>query len=148
MASPPPTIVPLPVIIAEGPISLAAERITVPAINDSRIPSTIKSGVACPVDREISIAIELYVVALTKLIGVSKTINVSVPCAVHRDVPFTIHIKVSGPIDRDIPIAIHRNLTSRTELLFPLHVSLTHSFVPGEVSLPNRGHSVLFDYGI
>src|SRR5204863_4175935 len=126
MASPPTTIVPLPVVIAEGRIPLAAERVSVPAISDSHIASTIKGGVLCAV--EVTLTIERYVVARTKLVGVSETINVGVPCPVHCD----------------IPIAIHRNVTSRTKLL---RVPLTHSFVPGEVSLANRAQSaVVFDH--
>src|SRR5438309_696480 len=135
MASPPTTIVPLPVIIAEGRIPLAAERVTAPAIGDSHIASTIKGGVLCAV--EVTLAIERYVVARTKLVGVSKTINVGVPCPVHRDVSFTICVETFRPVHRDIPVAIHRNVTARAKLLFSLEVPLTHSFIPGEVSLAN-----------
>ncbi|PYL61357.1 MAG: hypothetical protein DMF31_02465 [Verrucomicrobia bacterium] len=147
MASPPTAIVPLPVVIAEGRIPLAAERVSVPAISDSHIASTIKGGVFCAV--EVTLTIERYVVARTKLVGVSETINVGVPCPVHCDVSFTICVEIFRPVHRDIPIAIHRNVTSRTKLLFPLEVPLTHSFVPGEVSLANRAQSaVVFDHGI
>jgi hypothetical protein len=149
MASPPTTIVPLPVVIAEGRIPLAMERLTTPVISDSRFASTIIGGVPCPVDREVSIPVDRYVIATAKLIRVAKTINVGVPCAVHRDVSFTIRVEISCPVHRDIPIAIHRNVSSRAKLLFPLEVPLTHPFVPGEVSLPNRAQSgVVFDHGI
>src|SRR5438067_265254 len=77
VASPPTTIVPLPVVIAEGRIPLAAERVSVPAISDSHIASTIKGGVLCAV--EVTLTIERYVVARTKLVGGSETINVGVP---------------------------------------------------------------------
>src|SRR5213075_3457506 len=55
VTSPPTAIVPLPVVIAEGRIPLAAERVTTPVISDSHIASTIIGGVTCPVDREVSI---------------------------------------------------------------------------------------------
>jgi hypothetical protein len=202
--------VPLPVVIAEGPIPLAAERVATPVIRNSHIASAIKGGVLCaievsipidryviatakliriasainldipcPIDREVSISIDRYVIATAKLICVAKTINVRVPCAVHCDVSFTIRIEISAPVNRDVSIAIHRevsvaidqgisvascgwchrrrpgsrgfhrHVTSRTKFLFSLEVSLTHPFVPGEVSLPNRAQSgVAFDHGI
>jgi hypothetical protein len=165
VASPPTTIVPLPVIIAEGRIPLAAERVTTPVISDSHIASTIIGGVLCAVDREVSIPIDRYVIATAKLIRVARTINLRIPCSVDREVSLTInryavpstqlvHIVttiniVSRPIDRDVPIAIRRNVTSRTEILFPLKVPLTHPFVPREVSFSNRAQSgVVFDHGI
>ena len=55
VASPPTTIVPLPVVIAEGRIPLTTERVTTPVISDSHIASTIIRGVRCPVDRDVSI---------------------------------------------------------------------------------------------
>jgi hypothetical protein len=149
VASPPTTIVPLPVVIAEGRIPLAAERVTTPVISDSHIASTIIGGVLCAVAREVSIPIDRYVIATAKLIRVAITINVRVPCAVHRDVPFTICVEISGSVDRNVPIAINRNVTSRTKILFPLEVPLTHTFVPREVSFSNRAQSgVVFDHGI
>jgi hypothetical protein len=120
VASPPIAIVPLSVVVPEGRISLAAERVTAPVISYSGVASTIIGGVPRPVNREVSIAIDRYVIAITKLIRVSETVNLSVPCAVHRDFSFTIDVDISGPVDRDIPIAIHRNITSRAKLLFPL----------------------------
>jgi hypothetical protein len=149
MASPPTAVVPLPVIIAKRPIPLAAERVTAPVISDSRITSAIKRGVPGPVDGEVSIPIDRYVIAIAKLIRVPKTINVCVPCPVHRDVPFTIRVEISCPVHRHIPVAINRNVMSRAKLLFPLEIALAHPFVPGEVSLPNRGQSgVMFGHGI
>jgi hypothetical protein len=103
--------VPLPVVIAEGRIPLTAERVTTPVISDSYVASTIIGGVPCPVDRDVSIPIDRYVIGTAKLIRVAKTINVGVPCAVHRDVSFTICVEISCPVNRDIPIAIHRPIS-------------------------------------
>jgi hypothetical protein len=75
VASPPTTIVPLPVVIAEGRIPLAAERVTMPVIGDCHVASTIKRSVLCPINRNVSI--DGYVIAIAKLIGVTKTINVN-----------------------------------------------------------------------
>src|SRR4029077_7098371 len=97
--------------------------------------STIKGGVLCPI--EVTFAINPYVIAIAKLIRVTKTIDVLVPCPVFRDVSFTIHFRVSVPVNGDVSVAIHRNLTSRAKLLFPLSVPLTHPFVTGQVSLAN-----------
>jgi len=107
VASPLTAIVPLPVVIAEGRIPLAAERITTPVIGDSYVAPTIIGGVRCPIDRYVSIPTDRCVIATAKFIRVSKTINVGIPRAVHRDVSFTIRVEISGPIHRDIPIAIH-----------------------------------------
>src|SRR5262249_18459908 len=117
VASPPPTIVPLPVVIAAHPIPLAAERVTVPVISDAGIASTIKGSVLCPVGREVSIPVHRYVVARTKLVGVSKTINVGVPHPIHRDVSVTIHVQISCPVDSDVSIAIEGSVASRAEFL-------------------------------
>jgi len=103
--------VPLPVVIAEGRIPLAAECVTTPVISDSHVASTIIGGVTCPVDREVSIPIDRHVIATAKLIRVAKTINVGVPCAVRRDVSFTIRVEISCPVHRGIPIAIHREIS-------------------------------------
>jgi hypothetical protein len=165
VASPPTTIVPLPVVIAEGCIPLAAERVTTPVISNSHIASTIIGGVTCPVAREVSIPIDRHVIATAKLIRVASAINLGIPCSVDREVSLTINRYavpstrrvniavtiniVSRPINRDIPIAIHRNVTSRTEILFPLEVPLTHPFVPREVLFANRAQpGVVFDHGI
>src|SRR5262249_11970421 len=82
MASPPTTIVPLPIVIAECRIPLAAERVTTPVISDSHVAATIKRGVLCPVDREVLIPIDRYIIATAKFIRITKTINVGVPCPV------------------------------------------------------------------
>jgi hypothetical protein len=149
VASPPTTIVPLPVVIAEGRIPLASERVTTPVISDSHIASTIIGGVLCAVDREVTLAIDSYVITTAKLIRVVITIDVRVPCAIHRDVPFTICVEISGSVDRDVPIVIRHNVTSRVKLLCPLEVPITHPFVPREVSFSNRAQSgVVFDHGI
>ena len=165
VASPPTTIVPLPVVIAEGRIPLSAECVATPVISDSAFASTIIGGVPCPVDREGSIPIERYVIATAKLIRVAKMINVGVPCAVDREVSLTINRYavpstrlvriaitiniVSRASNRDIPVAINRSVTSRAKLLFPLEVPLTHPFVPREVLFSNRAQSgVVFDHGI
>src|SRR6267154_2327591 len=121
VASPPITIVPLPVVIAEGRIPLAAERGTTPVISDSHIASTIIGGVTCPIDR--------HVIATAKLIRVAGAINLGIPCSVDREVSLAIHRYpvpstrlvriaitinvVSRPSDREIPVAIRRNVTSR-----------------------------------
>jgi len=99
------------------PHTAGRERVTAPAISDSHIASAIKGGVLCAV--EVTLAIERYVVARTKLVGVSKTINVSVPC------PFTRHSYRDSP-QRHVA---HETLVSSGS------IPLTHSFVPGEVSL-------------
>jgi hypothetical protein len=109
MASPPITIVPLPVVIVEGRIPLVSERVATPVICDSHVVTTIKGGVLCPV--EVLISIDRHIIAIAKLVRVSKTINVRVPCPVH-DVSFAIRVEISGPVDRDIPIAITINVVS------------------------------------
>jgi hypothetical protein len=111
VASPPTAIVPLPVVVAEGRIALAAERITTPVISDSRVASTIIGGVPCPVDREVSVPVDRNIVASAKLIRVANTINVRVLCAIHRGVSFTIRLEISGLINRDAAIAIHRKIS-------------------------------------
>src|SRR5206468_4276595 len=73
VASPPTTIVPLPVVIAEGRIPLAAERVTTPVISDSHIASTIIGGITCPVHRDVPIAIHRNVTSRTELLGVPLT---------------------------------------------------------------------------
>ena len=75
------------------------------------VASTIIGGVPCPVDRDVSIPVDRYVIATAKLIRVAITINVRVLCAVHRDVSFTIRVEISGPVDRDVPIAIHSQIS-------------------------------------
>src|SRR5262245_18966439 len=106
MAAPPTTGMPLPVVIAEHHVPLAAERVTTPVVSDSNVATTIKSGVLCPIDRDVSIPIDRYVIATAKLIGVARTVNVRVSSPVHCDVPFTIHADVSCPVHRGIPFAI------------------------------------------
>ena len=59
VASPPTAIVPLPVVIAESRIPLAAERVTTPVISNSDVASTIIGGVACAVDRDVSIPVDM-----------------------------------------------------------------------------------------
>jgi hypothetical protein len=140
------TIVPLPVVIAERPIPLAAECVTAPVISDAHIAPTIKSSVLSAI--EVSLPIDCYVVSLTKLIRVAKTINVGVSRPVDSEVSFAVGRQVSLAINRDISFAIDRNVTSRAKLLFPLEVALAHPFVPREVSLANCGHPVLFDHRI
>ena len=156
---------PLPVVIAEGRIPLAAERLTTPVIRDSHLASTIIGGVTCPVDREVSIPIDRHVIAIAKLIRVAGAINLGNPCSVVREISLTINRYavpstrlvriaitiniVSRPGDRQIPVAINRSVTSRGKILFPLEVPLTHPFVPREVSFSNRAQSgVVFDHGI
>jgi hypothetical protein len=102
---------PLPVVVAEGRIALAAERITTPVISDSHVASTIIGGVPCPVDREVSVSVDRNIVTNAKVIRVADTINVRVLCAVHRGVSFTIRLEISGLINRDVSIAIHRKIS-------------------------------------
>jgi hypothetical protein len=145
VASPPTAIVPLPVVIAESRIPLAAERVTAPVISNSHVATPIERGVLCSI--EVTLAINRYVIAIAKLIGVSETINVDVPSLVGCDVPFTftIRVEISIPVHRDVPVpirrnvsvAIDRNVTLRARLLFPLRVPFTRPFVPGEIPLPN-----------
>src|SRR5437016_2510398 len=93
VASPPTTIVPLPVVIAEGRIPLAAERVATPVISDADIASTIKGGVLCAVEREVTLAIDRYVIATAKLIRIAAAINLGlgIPCLVDREVSLTIN---------------------------------------------------------
>jgi hypothetical protein len=135
VASPPTAVVPLPVVIAEGRIPLAAKRVTPPVIRDSHVATTIKGGVLCAV--EVTPAIDRYVVAIAKLIAITKPINVGIFVPVNRDVSFTIRVGISIPVHRNVSVAIHRNVTTRTKLLFSLGVPFTHPFVPGEIPLPN-----------
>jgi hypothetical protein len=132
MASPPTTIVPLPVVIAERPIPLAAERVTAPVISDSHVASTIIGGVRGPVDREVSIPIDCYVIAATKLIRVPKTINVCVPCPIDLEVSiaidryvvaFTKLVRVSKTINVRVPCPVHCDISFaiRVEISGPIH---------------------------
>jgi hypothetical protein len=109
MASPPTAIVPLPVVIAERPISLTMERLTTPVVRDSRVASTIERSVLVTI--EVSIPIDRYVVAVTKLIRVTKTIHVLVPCPVRRNVSFTIERCVIASTSLGVPVAICGNVT-------------------------------------
>ena len=58
MASPPTTIVPFSVVIAEGCILLAAKRATAEVIINRHIAATINFEVSCAIDREVSITID------------------------------------------------------------------------------------------
>lgn len=107
MASPPTAIVPLPVVIAERRIPLTAERSTVDVVIDSRIASTVIGEVAFLVGSEVSVPINRQVIASTKLVGVSFTINFDIPCSIHRYVSF----------------AIDSSVVSRAKLLVPRNVS-------------------------
>jgi hypothetical protein len=126
---------PLPVVIAEHRISLAAERGAAPVICDSRVVTTIKGGILCPIHRDVSIAIDCDVIAVAKLIRVALTINVSVPCPVHRDISFTIRVDVSRPVRCDTPVAIRRNVSVAIEGSVR---SLVKRLVSGEVPLAHR----------
>src|SRR5436190_12719141 len=86
MASPPTTIVPLPVVITECRIPLTSERVTTPVISDSSVASSIVGAVRGPVDREVTIPINWYGIAAAKFIRVAVTTNVGVPAPVNRDV--------------------------------------------------------------
>jgi hypothetical protein len=127
---------PLPVVIVEHRISLAAERIAAPVICDSRVVTTIKGGVLCPIHRDVSIGI-------AKLIRVALTVNISVPCRVHRDVSLAINccvvasanLSVPCPISRDTPVAIRRNASVAIEGSVR---SLVKRLVSGEVPLAHR----------
>ena len=95
VACPPTTIVPLPVVVAEHRILLAAERVAVPIVSDPGIWSTIISGgIRCLIDADISVSINRYVITP---IRTATTINIGVSVAVRR--------YVSVAIDRRIPLA-------------------------------------------
>ena len=116
MASPPTAIVPLPVVIPERRIPLAAERVPTPVISDSHVAPTIIGSVRCAVDCDVPI--DRYVIAIAKFIPVVKTINVGVPSAVHRDVPFAIRVEISGPVHRDIPSRVTAKFLLRSTEAF------------------------------
>src|SRR6266480_1078679 len=78
MASPPTTVVPLSVVIAERRVLSTAEGFTAEIIINSRIASMIISVVPCPVDREVSVLIHGYVVVRMKLVGVPIMIKLCV----------------------------------------------------------------------
>jgi hypothetical protein len=126
---------PLPVVIAEHRISLAAERVAAPVICDSRVVTMIKGRVLCPTHRDVSIAIDRYVIAVSKLIRVALTINISVPCPVHRDISFKISVDVSRPVRCDTPVAIHGGVSVAIEGSVR---SLVKRLVSGEVPLAHR----------
>src|SRR6266404_4707365 len=116
VASPPTTIVPLSVVIAEDRILLTAERRTVEVVINSRV--AIHVGVPRPIDRDISITIERYIVARTKLLRVSITINLNVFHAVRREVS----------------LAINRHI-----------ISPAKGLIPREISFPRHAHPVLIN---
>ena len=118
MASPPTTIVPLSVVIAEDRIPLTAKRRTVEVVINSRVASTVIGEVAPLVDPEVSVPIKRYIVATTKLVGASITVNIDIPCSIHRYVSF----------------AIDRSVVSRSKGL-----------IPREISFPRHAHLVLID---
>jgi hypothetical protein len=118
MASPPTTIVPLSVVIAEDRIPLTAERRTVEVVINSRVASTVIGEVAPLVDPEVSVPITRYIVARTKLLRVSITINLNVFHAVRREVS----------------LAINRNIISRA-----------NGLIPREISFSRHAHLVLID---
>ena len=127
MAAPPTTIVPLPVVIAEGRILLTAESGTVEVIINRPIASTIIGEVPCAVDRDVPIPIHRYVVASAKLVHVSITINLNVLRAVRREVSLAINryavasanVGVSCPIRRHVSLAVDGDIVSRAKLLIP-----------------------------
>jgi hypothetical protein len=129
MASPPTTIVPLPVVIAEGRILPTAERFTAEVIIDPRVASAVIGEVPCPVE-------------------VSVPIDLNVPCAVRGEVSLAINrcvvscanLGVPRPISRDISIAIDGNVISRAKVLLSRQVSFLELFIPCDVSLANRVH--------
>ena len=118
MASPPTTIVPLCVVIAEDRIPLTAERRTVEVVINSRVASTVIGEVAPSVDPEVSVPIKRYIVARTKLLRVSITINLNV-----------FHV-----VRREVSLAINRNIISRA-----------NGLIPREISFPRHAHLVLID---
>jgi hypothetical protein len=75
----------------------------------------IHVDVPCPIDREISLPINRYVVASAKLVGVTVTINVDVPC----------------PINSNLSIAIEGNVPSRAKVSIARQVSLAIRARPG-----------------
>jgi hypothetical protein len=135
MVSPPTTIVPLPVVIAEGRILSTAERFTAEVIIDPRVASTVIGEVLCPV--EVSVAINLNVpcavrgevsLAINRCV-IARTVNLRVFRPIDREVSLAIDGNVSCPIHRHISLVVGSNITSRASLL-----------VPRDVLLPNRVH--------
>jgi len=57
MASPPIAIVPLPLVIADPRIPLATKSTSAEVIISCHITSTIDIKVSCPIDRQVSVAI-------------------------------------------------------------------------------------------
>jgi hypothetical protein len=92
VTSPPTTIVPLPVVIPKGRILVTPERLTAEVIINSPVASTIIGKVPCAV--EVSVAINGHVIACTKLVSVSITINLNVFRAVRREVSLAIHLGI------------------------------------------------------
>jgi hypothetical protein len=121
MASPPPTIVPLSVVIAEGRILLAAKRAAAEGIINRHIAPPIDVEVSCPIDREVSIAIDRYAVAGTKLVSIAITINGEVSCS----------------IGREVSVAIDDHVVSRANVSIARQISLAISAHPG-VSIDHR----------
>jgi hypothetical protein len=119
MASPPTTIVPLPVVIAERRILLAAESSAVEVIVNPCSASVVIGEVSCAVGRGVSIRIDRHVVATTKLVGVSVTIH------------------VCRPIRRDVSLTINGNIVPRAKLL--ISVSLVRCAHPGVLVLTRHG---------
>src|SRR5205814_9162317 len=103
VASPPATIMPLPVVITEGGIPRAAKRVAAPVVSDLRVASTIIGGVLCPINGEVSVTIHRLVISRTKLGRVAITIDVGISVPILREISFAI--------DLQIPVAINRNVT-------------------------------------
>src|SRR5439155_13924627 len=91
VTSPPTAIVALPVVIAERRILVASESGTVEIIVNPCSPSVVIGEVPRAVGCDVSIPIDRHVVASPKLVGVSITIHLDIPCPVHRNVSFAIN---------------------------------------------------------
>jgi hypothetical protein len=130
MASPPTTIVPLPVVVAKHRIFLAAERFTAEVIIDPRVASAVIGEVPCPV--EVSVAID---------VNVPRAVRSEVSLAINRCVVSCANLGISRPIiSRNISIAIDGNVMSRAKVLLSRQVSFLELFIPCDVSLANRVH--------
>src|SRR5207248_8234552 len=97
MAPPPITIVPLPLVIAEHRILLPAERLTAEVVIDSYIASTVKRGVLCPVDREVSLASRSRH-RCRSACAINRNVVSRAELLVPRDVPFASRSRSSCAI--------------------------------------------------
>ena len=126
-------------VIPERRILLTAERRTVEVVINSRVTSTIIGVVVSLVDPDVSVPINRYIVAPTKLLHVTINIGVSI----------TIHLSVFRATRREVSFAINRNIViTLANGLIPLDVSRAKLLVPRDVLFPRRVHLVLFGHRV